>query len=437
MRLEGRGVLRAAGLVAVFVVLWAFLGLPQASAGERVVELRLWHMEQPPYRVQRVQEIIDEFQRQNPDIRIRQEVQNWADVYPKALSAIRARNQPELLFTIPDFTTVIKATGVVQPVDQLVAELDKEHRFLKSALEPYQYEGHTWAVPLYGMTHSLWYRKDILEKAGVAPPRTWDELLAAARVLTGSGRYGIGLPANKHLYTDQTIYDLMVTAKAEDIFDDSGKVIFNNPRTVRAFAMYRDLWQYSPKDSTGWTWGEAEAAFASGQAAMIFQFTTILTFDRDAGRPPSDLGVGPIPWPSDGQRGSIFYPNGVMVLTTDKAKQEAAYRFIRYLLQPDVYGRFLNMEPGLFLPVTEDGSAAASFWGDPLVMKYRPQVEAMVEQSRYGALFGFTKGRVFPAIGPISAQNVLAQAVQKMIVDGMSPEDAVAWGQRQMEALAR
>ncbi|MEW6046765.1 MAG: extracellular solute-binding protein [Bacillota bacterium] len=437
MRVRGSRIGRTIAVVLASLLLWTSLGLLEASAGAGVVELRMWHMEQPPHRVQRVQEIIEEFQRQNPDIRIRQEVQNWADVYPKALSAIRARNQPDLLFTIPDFTTVIKATGVIQPVDQLVAQMDKEHRFLRAALEPYQYEGRTWAVPLYGMTHSLWYRKDIFDRAGVAVPRTWDELLAAARTLTGAGRYGIGLPANKHLYTDQTVYNLMITAKAEDIFDASGKVIFDNPQTVRAYRMYRDLWQYSPKDSTGWTWGEAEAAFTSGQAAMIFQFTTILTFDRDAGRPPSDLGVAPIPWPPDGQRGSIFYSNGVMVLTADRAKQEAAYRFIRYLLQPDVYGRFLNMEPGLFLPVTEDGSTAASFWQDPLVVKYRSQVQAMVEQSRYGALFGFTKGRVFPAIGPISAQNVLAQTVQKMIVDGMSPEDAVRWGHRQMESLAR
>ncbi|MBE3598677.1 MAG: carbohydrate ABC transporter substrate-binding protein [Limnochordaceae bacterium] len=421
------------GMVVGLVVATA---LP-AVAGAQVVELRLWHQEQPPYRVQRVQELLDQFNKEHPTIRIRQEVQNWADVYPKILSAIRAGNQPDLIFTIPDFTTVVKATGVVQPLDSLVDELDKAHRFLPSALEPYQYDRHTWAVPLYGMIHNLWYRKDVLDKAGVTPPRTWDELVASAQKLTTAGRYGIGLPANKHLYTDQTIYDLMITAKAEDIFDPSGKLIFDNPRTVRAFTLYRDLWQYSPKDGTGWTWGEAEAAFASAQAAMVFQFTTILTFDKQSGRAPSDLGVLPIPWPADGQRGSIFYSNGVMVLTRDRAKQEAAAAFIRFLLQPEVYGRFLNMEPGLFLPVTEDGSQATSFWQDPLVVKYRPQVQAMVEQSRYGALFGFTKGRVFPAIGPISAQNVLAQTVQKMIVDRWSPQEAVRWGQQQMESLAR
>lgn len=53
------------------------------------------------------------------------------------------------------------------------------------------------------------------------------------------------------------------------------------------------------------------------------------------------------------------------------------------------------MEPGLFLPVTADGATAESFWNDPLTVKYRSQVETMVANTEHGALFGFTKGRVF------------------------------------------
>jgi multiple sugar transport system substrate-binding protein len=397
-------------------------------------EVRLWHMEQPPYRVERMQELIDAFNAANPDVRVVQEVQNWGDVVPLALSAVRAGIQPDILFTIPDFTVTMRATGAVQPVTELANSLSEAHGFQDAAIDPYSYEGEVWAVPLYGMAQSLWYRQDVLEEAGLEAPETWEELLEVAQALTADGRYGIGLPGSRSLYTDQVIYNFMITAGAKDIFNQDGTVRFDNPETVRAFEMYRELFEYSPPDSVNWIWGDAEAAFAAGRVAMIIQFTVITTFDQQTEEPAENLAVAPIPVPIEGgERGTIYYSNGAMILTQDEAKREGAERFLAYLLEPETYGRFLTMEPGLFLPVTEDGQEASTFWEDPLVVAYRPQVETMIDNSQYGALFGFTTGEVFDAIGPISAQNLLSQVVQRVVVDGESPEAAVAWGQAEME----
>jgi multiple sugar transport system substrate-binding protein len=413
------------------------LTLLLTGVGLAQTQVRVWHMEQPPYRVERMQELIDAFNAENPDVRVVQEVQNWGDVVPKALNAARARALPDILFTIPDFTVTMRATGTVQPITELAGELDQQHGFLPSALDPYSYDGEVWAVPLYGMVQNIWYRKDIFDEAGIEPPSTWEQLLAAAEQLSGDGRYGIGLPGSRSLYTDQVMYNFMITAGAKDLFDQQGNVVFDNPDTVRAFQMYQDLFQYSPPDSTGWIWGDAEAAFASGQVAMIPQFTVITTFSEQTDEPAENLGVLSFPMPaSDGEPGSIYYSNGAMILTQDQAKREGAERFLAYLLEPQTYGRFLTMEPGLFLPVTEDGQFAETFWEDPLVVEYRPQVEMMIQTSENGALFGFTTGQVFDAIGPISAQNLLSQVVQRMLVEGATSEEAVNWGQEQMEEAA-
>jgi multiple sugar transport system substrate-binding protein len=102
-------------------------------------EVRVWHMEQPPYRVERMQELIDTFNAENPDVRVVQEVQNWGDVVPLALGAARAGIQPDILFTIPDFTVTMRATGTVQPVTELAERLEQEHGFLDAAIDPYTY----------------------------------------------------------------------------------------------------------------------------------------------------------------------------------------------------------------------------------------------------------------------------------------------------------
>lgn len=434
-----KNLLKASALVMVVSTILAACGpsapattQPPASSGP--VTIMIWHMEQPAYRVARIQELIDEFNKANPDIVVKQESQSWGEIYTKAPAAVAAGNGPDILFAIPDFTPIMRATGAVQPVEDFVDEMNKAHKYMDFAIAPYRYDSHTWAIPLWNMSHNLWYRKSAFQKAGVTPPTTWDEWLAAAEKLTSGTQYGIGLPGNKNLYTDQVAYDFMVNNGAEEIYNKDGTLRFDNPKTAEAFDFYNKLFKYSPPDSTGWAWGEAEACLASNTCAMVLQYTVISTFDSQSGSDPSDLGVVAIPHSaSQTQSNTIAYSNAAMILTTDKAKQDAAYKFFRFILEPKNYGRFLTMEPGLYLPVTEDGSTSESFWNDPMVVKYKTQIDTMIQNSKNGMLFGFTKGNTFQSISRISAQNLIAQTLQKVLIDKEPAAQAVSEGQKLME----
>jgi multiple sugar transport system substrate-binding protein len=159
-----------------------------------------------------------------------------------------------------------------------------------------------------------------------------------------------------------------------------------------------------------------------------------MPFEEESGRPAEDLGCAPIPQPADGgQPGSIYYSNAAMVMSNTDAKAAGAEAFLKYVLQPENYGDFLNAEPGLFLPLTKDGATAPSWTSNEVIKKYPDCVNAMLKQSETGALFGFTDGQYVDTIGKISGQNVLAQVVQKVYSSGESPEAAVKWGQEQMQ----
>jgi multiple sugar transport system substrate-binding protein len=122
-------------------------------------------------------------------------------------------------------------------------------------------------------------------------------------------------------------------------------------------------------------------------------------------------------------------------MTKDPKKKEAAKAFFKFLFEPDNYATWLLAEPGLFLPVTEDGDSDA--WRQSEVLKQYPDaVKAMLEQSEQGALFGFTGDEVSPAIGKISAENMLSQVVQRVVVRDEDPQAAVAEGQKMMDAAA-
>jgi multiple sugar transport system substrate-binding protein len=401
-------------------------------------ELMLWHMEQPPHRVERVQKLLDEFNAAHPEIVVKQEPQSWGEIYAKAPAALAAGNGPDMLFAIPDFAPILKKVGAVQDVGAFVKTLDEKHDLLDSAVASYSYDNGVWAVPLYNMAMSLWYRKSAFEGAGVAVPTNWTEWEAATKALTKDNTYGIGLPASKGLYTDQAVYNFMVNNSASEIYNADGSFAFDNPKTVESYAFASKMQKFSPPDSAGWFWGDAEACFASGTCASILQFTTITTFDQQGGGDPKELGVAPIPH-ADGEskHNTIAYANAVMLLSDKPEKRAAFETFIAWLVQPENYGRFLNMEPGLFLPVTADGAKAESFWNDPLVQKYRSQVETMIANSANGMLFGFTNGRTFPSIAPISGQNVLSETFQAVVIDGKDPAAAVAAGQARMQEISK
>ena len=384
-------------------------------------------------------EVIDKFNASQDKYVVKQQVQNWEDIYQKAASAVQAQKGPDLQFAIPDFTTAMKPTGAVQPVDDIVEEIDGEHKFIPSAVQPYKYEDHTWAVPVFGMVQMLWYRKDLFEKAGLdpeAPPKTWDELRDAAQKLTGDGKYGIGVTSSKHLYTDQELYSFMTTNGGKDLFDGSGKVTFDTPQNVETIDFYKQLSKFSPKGSNSWTWAEPQAALNNGTLAMAIEKGQFLgPFTKESGRPAKDLGVAPIPVAPGGERGSIYYSNAAMLMTKDPKKKEAAKAFLKFLFEPDNYATWLLAEPGLFLPVTEDGDSPA--WRDSKVLsQYSDAVDLMLEQSEHGALFGFTGDQVSPAIGQISAENMLSQVVQQAVVRDEDPKAAVEDGQKMMEAAA-
>lgn len=427
-----RRLVAGAAAVAACLSAAACGGSSGPAGGDKTVTL--WHMEQPPNRVAVFQKLIDSYNATNPEYKVQAQVQDWNQIYTKISGAVQSKTQPDILFTIPDFTTYVRPIGSVRSVTALVEELDKQHGFSEPAKAAYRDDNQYWAVPLYGMVQVLWYRKDLFAKAGISEaPKTWSELLAAAQKLTAGNQKGIAVPAGKNLATDQVLYSLMLTGGAGNFFNQDGSINFNTPAAVKAVAFYRDLLKLSPSDAGSYSWGEPQAAFNSGAAAMAIEKGQYLApFESESGHPSADLGCAPIPVADQGGRpGSIYYSNAAMIMSNDDAKAAGAEAFLKYLLQPENYGVFLNAEPGLFLPLTDDGAKAESWTSNEVITKYQGCVDTMLEQSKTGALFGFIDGQYIDSIGKISGQNVLAQVVQR-VNNGESPEAAVTWGDEQM-----
>lgn len=91
-------------------------------------------MEQPPHRVEQFQKTIGVLNVKNPDIEAKQQVLHWMEAYTKVMAVLQAGQQPDLTFTILHFTTAVKASGAVKPVDDIIKALNDKYKFINQLM---------------------------------------------------------------------------------------------------------------------------------------------------------------------------------------------------------------------------------------------------------------------------------------------------------------
>ncbi len=152
----------------------------------------------------------------------------------------------DVVYASADWLPAFIAAGGLAPIDEYIATMPAD--FLNLAdLEPglsnLTFDGQVYGFPSEGDTAWLFYRTDLLEAAGIAPPKTMDEMLAAAQALNATpDRYGMVIGSR----TDEAWWDFMhyFWAFGGQLYDpDTLEVTVNNEAGVAALTFYSDLLQ--------------------------------------------------------------------------------------------------------------------------------------------------------------------------------------------------
>jgi multiple sugar transport system substrate-binding protein len=133
------------------------------------------------------------------------------------------------------------------------------------------YKDKVVGVPLITEQEVLYYRKDLLQKAGIAePPKTLDELKADAQKVAAANPGVAGFVARTGKSAAVTQFSSFLYSFGGNFLDDSGKATINTPEAKQAYAFYGGLIKdFGPKNvSTDMSWPEAMAIFTQGKAAF-------------------------------------------------------------------------------------------------------------------------------------------------------------------------
>ena len=175
--------------------------------------------------------------------------------------------------------------------------------FNPTVLGPKTYQGKVYGIPQTIDMQMLYYRKSLLAKAGVQPPSTLDELVAAARALTTDETKGLFLGNDGGA---GVLGGVPLWAAGLELVTADGAVGFDDPAAATALGKLHTVYAEkslllgAPSD-----WSDP-AAFIQGLTAM--QWTGLWALPQITTALGDDFGV--LPFPPDGPRGRPSVPVG-------------------------------------------------------------------------------------------------------------------------------
>ena len=128
--------------------------------------------------------------------------------------------------------------------------------------------GLPFDIPIF----TLMYRKDILEKHGIAVPKTYDEFTAAVKMITEmekeAGIYGTGLQAKSGHYSLECDWSQAVWGHGGSIFNKDKKFSGNDAQGIAGLKWYQEMAKNAPANSVASTWDGQFQMGAAGQMAL-------------------------------------------------------------------------------------------------------------------------------------------------------------------------
>lgn len=209
--------------------------------------------------------------------------------------------------------------------------------FQKSAVAATTLNTSVYAIPMVTEWQTLFYRKDLFQKAGLKPPTTLDELEAAAKKLHNpdAGIYGIVSRGQRGSAVTQ-ISSYLYGFGGD--FLKNGKCVIDSPEAVAALSYYgRILNKYGPPGVTNMSWPQAQALMASGKVAMWTDASTLLPglLDAKKSKIADKVGVAMFPAGPKGQKPFMVVPWAVSISAQSK-HQDAGWEFVKWLTSKEI-----------------------------------------------------------------------------------------------------
>lgn len=294
-----------------------------------------------------MRQILDVYMQRNPGVRVDVEVGGaTSEQQQQYLNTVLASRDPTLDVVLIDVIRPAQyaAAQWAEPLDAFLgAERDAVMaRYLPAYREANIVNGRVIALPYFADAQFLFFRRDLLEKHGIQPPRTWDQLREAAKTVMQrennpnlAGFLTAGAPIEGTVCT----YMVPMWGAGGNLTNAQGQLQLNTPAARRPF----DLWaqmraeNVTPPNIAEIVTDRARQNFQAGNA--VFNMNWAFNWQRFQGDADSQVRdrVGVIPLPGFTPDSAATCIGGwQLAITAFSRNKQAAYNLIRFLSSPEV-----------------------------------------------------------------------------------------------------
>lgn len=314
------------------------------------------------------QQIIQNFEDQNPNIIVQLEPVSGRDYYARLLTQLSAKAAPDIMQIGDDAVPSFVSKNAFVPLDTYLKGINFDPTiYLPGLLDPGKINGVQYLLPKDYSPLAVYYNKTLFDAASVPYPVegwTWEDLLATAQKLTvkdASGnvtQWGIQLPA---AWT--TGFEYWVAAAGGSLISADGKTftgVMDSPEVARAVQFYADLYnkyQVAPPPADMNAFGGGNSEFANGKAAMML----FGRWPQGGFKTNPNISLGVVAPPQDKVRANILFWGGFGIATSS-SQPEIAFKYLS----------FVSGEPGAqvwkdwALPAVKSVADSSGLSADPI-----------------------------------------------------------------------
>lgn len=247
------------------------------SAADGQIELKILHKWPQPEYAPYFEEVVKEFESQNPTIKVKIEAVADEPMKDKLRVIMGGNSVPDMMFSWSgEFARKFVRSGAAMDLTEaLNADPDWKDNFIPASLQPFVSDGKNYGVPLRFNGKFFVYNKEIFDKYQLQKPKTWDEYLQLLDKLKQAGETPIVLGnaspwAAIHYLTGLNQKMVPADVRMKDYNPGTGE--FTDPGYIKAMQYLKELKDkgYFNDNINSSSHDMATQLFFAGKGAMMY-----------------------------------------------------------------------------------------------------------------------------------------------------------------------
>ncbi|MBT0958431.1 extracellular solute-binding protein [Alphaproteobacteria bacterium KMM 3653] len=361
--------------------------------------------------------LAEAFMAAHPDVTIELDgpAEGYAEGVQRLLRESVAGTAPDVAWVGLNLWRVLEARDLAQPLDAFLPEDPEAQGYTGALLSLGRFENTQYALGTSASTLVAYVNPDLVERAGGSMenfPTDYDGIIELAAKIDALDATIEGVWVSPH---DWRFQSFLGAHGGRPMTENESDITFDSDAGVAAATVYSRFASEAGMSTMGQN--DARQAFPAGTLGIMFESSSLMTRFAEGAGERFDMTVTPMPIVAADEE--VYLPtggSGIVMLTDDAEKQQAAWDYISFVTSPEA--QKIIVETTGYAPTNALVVEDASYLGDFYAQNPNARV-AHAQVAQYAGPWYAYPGAEGVAVTDVIAADLLG------VVEGADPREAV------------